>query len=627
MCGIFGFIDTNYHWHNHEELIFNMASQVKHRGPDNFGSFHENEIGLSFGHQRLSIIDLSDSGSQPMISRSKRFVITYNGEIYNCDELRGELADHNIKWNGTSDTEVIINMFEIFGIEKTIPKLTGMFAISVYDKKNKTLFLIRDRIGEKPLYYGRIKNNFVFASELKSLQIIPGFKKNINHEAVSSYFNFSYVPAPLSIYDDIYKLKQGCFLSYNIKNGKTKVQKYWDYNSLINQKINFPFDNFNKTKNHLKNLIKKSVQKQMIADVSLGAFLSGGIDSSLIVSAMQSISSKKIKTFTIGFPETNNDETENAKKIAAHLGTEHFSIMIEKKHMLNIFPKISDVYDEPFSDSSQVPTYLVSKIAKQKVTVALSGDGGDELFGGYQRYQSASDLYVKYKSLPKLLNNFSLPFSDYFGLGIKKNFLNRMQLIYNINKYGCNDFSDFYEFVSLGHNHYSSDLIITDKHRLRSFKTNKYDSAQDLMNHDILNYLADDILVKVDRAAMSHSLETRVPLLDHQIVEFASHIPIDFKIKNGQSKYILKQILSDYVPNEMFDNPKKGFGLPLNYWLRNDLKQWATEIIFSSDVRINEFLNLKRMKKLFSYYLNGADYLQTTIWDCLIFITWFNKNK
>jgi len=638
MCGLAGYISKKMF--DHSDVLIKMGQAIAHRGPDDVGIWFDKSTGIALCHRRLSIIDLSPAGHQPMLSHNNNFVVAFNGEIYNYELLRQEINNEEgeIQWNGHSDTEVILAGIECWGIEKTLQKLTGMFAIAIWSKDTNELVLARDRIGEKPLYYGWHNNVFLFGSELKAIMKHPQFNGSIDKNALASFFKYNYVPGPLSIYKDIFKLEPGSYLSVNLEDQEPKIKKYWDLYNYTNPG-SFKGDSLDATK-ELDLLLKDAVGKQMIADVPLGAFLSGGVDSSTIVALMQSQSQSAVKTFTIGFDNKGFDEAVYAKKIANHLQTDHTELYVQPKDTLDVIPKLSKIYDEPFSDSSQIPTYLVAQLAKSKVTVSLSGDAGDEIFGGYNRYIVASQTWSKLSKIPMsvrnlISNSIQTIGSDninalykYFKFAIPKNyqFSNFGEKMFKSAKLLESDSEiDLYNgFIS----HWDPSEIIKNyyDHTQYKFKdVSKIDFIEQMMALDTLTYLPDDILVKVDRAAMANSLETRVPFLDHSIIEFAWSLPREMKITNGIGKNILREVLYKYVPKDLIERPKMGFAIPLDSWLRNELREWAEDLLSDESLNKHGLLNNEIIALRWKEHLGGGKNWQHHIWDVLMFQCWFNE--
>lgn len=649
MCGINGFYSKSSSTFNN--VILKMNSAISHRGPDTNGTWLDKNSGIVFGHQRLSIIDLSIAGNQPMQSNSGRFILTYNGEVYNHLEIRKELKknDYNIKWRGNSDTETLLEAINYWGIKIALQKIHGMFAFGLWDKKTHSLILARDRAGEKPLYYGwqgEGKNKvFLFGSELKALKIHPEFKGEINRDSIALQLRHNCIPAPYSIYKDIHKLMPGNYLEFkesDLKKNLLPISKsYWSYSETAKYQNNNQLSLSEvDIKKDLEKHLKLSVKKQMISDVPLGAFLSGGIDSSTIVALMQSQSSNPVKTFTIGFSENDYDESKYAKKIAKHLGTDHTELYVSSKKAMEVIPKIPSIYDEPFSDSSQIPTFLVSQLAKDHVKVALSGDGGDELFCGYNRYLMSKKFSNMFRFIP---------------LSLRKILASSIQLIssQNWNKIsnylpGLNDHVNFGDKIHKGASVLESETIYNYYLMLCSHWKNPnkvvmnckepitlltnfnqelkdFNIQQQMMILDFMTYLPDDILTKVDRAAMACSLETRVPFLDHKLIEYVWKIPHSLKFRNGKGKWILRKILEQYVPKNLTERPKMGFGIPIGIWLQGPLKDWAENLLNEKRLKQEGFFNPKVIRDKWMEHLSGQKNWQYDLWDILMFQAWIDE--
>jgi len=658
MCGITGFVSTRSL--SEEDLyvyIDKMSSVLNHRGPDDTGAWVDKEKNISLGHKRLSILDLSAFGHQPMTSSSNRYIIVFNGEIYNHLILRkelNELSSEIISWSGTSDTETLLKCFDVYGIENSIKKLIGMFSIAVYDKKYNEITLIRDRLGEKPLYYGMVDGSFVFGSELKAIKQFPNFNNPINRYALKKYFEYMYIPAPYSIYEGIFKLEPGHILKLNVNDIRScddcidlrkNITQYWNLERKIKKQ---PRNEQKKIEDNsitnLERILKDSVKTQMISDVPIGSFLSGGIDSSLITSLMQSNSSKPIQTFTIGFEESSFDESEHAEKVANHLGTDHFELFVTSNQAKDLIPKLPLIYDEPFADSSQIPTFFVCASAAQKVKVCLSGDGGDEVFGGYNRYFWGPRLWNNFSWMPFIFRSFigksvgMVPQSSWSKLenflsmipSSKSNFSNIGNKAKKLSKAleNSNNINDIY--ISLISELDSSEDIVlnVNDNKIDQFgdplvdRNISKDFALEMMFRDTVSYLPDDILCKVDRAAMANSLETRVPFLDHRVVEYAWNLPIEMKIKNNTGKWGLRKILSKYVPTEITDRPKTGFAVPIGEWLRGPLKEWAEDLINEEKLIRQGYINHKKVRNIWEMHQSRSYDYTSQIWSILMFQCW-----
>ena len=648
MCGFTGYISSYPmgKFSNNESIIHEMTGSLIHRGPDSEGYWKDSSEGIVMGFRRLAILDTSSNGNQPMISNNGQFVIVFNGEIYNHLILRKEIESikKNHQWSSGSDTETILCGFELWGIHETIQKCTGMFGFAVWCNKNKELVLGRDRLGEKPVYYGWQGEShdrvFLFGSELKAFQKHPSFQKEIDRDSISSFLRYSYVPAPNSIYKDIFKLLPGHMLKVSQRNQKPEMKEYWSATHIAQQNHKLSFASDSEAIDSLDEVLRSSVKQQMIADVPIGAFLSGGIDSSVTTSLMQEQSMEKIKTFTIGFDQKGFNEAEHAKAVAKHLNTDHAELYIDSQDLLNVIPRLSELYDEPFGDSSQIPTYLISKFAKQTVTVALSGDGGDELFCGYNRYKITDKYWKKLKIIPPFLRRI-LANSI---LKIPPQQIDKMYSLFSRNS----QYANFSDKVLKGSNVIASqdiaDLyvglisackdpnsLVIDGIESNKFLHSKLSTLRNLddlslmMLMDLLTYLPDDILTKVDRAAMGVSLETRVPMLNHQIVEFAMQLPQEYKLRDNQTKWLLREVLYRRVPKELIDRPKAGFAIPIGFWLRTSLKDWADDLLSESSIHEQGFFHAVKIRERWQQHLSGTHNWEHFLWNILMFQSW-HKN-
>lgn len=642
MCGFAGFLSPYPHEDN---VLISMGQAIYHRGPDDSGIWRDPSSGIGLVHQRLSILDLSAAGHQPMLSASGRYYIAFNGEIYNHLELRNELDQQD--WRGHSDTETLLSGFDEWGISSTIQRAIGMFSFAVWDKKTNDLILGRDRVGEKPLYYGwhgqGSRASFIFGSELKALRRHPQFVNAIDRASLSLYLRYNCVPSPYSIYKNTSKLPPGCLLTVSLQNKIPKIVPYWSATScfkagLLNQRTNAR----DELVTDLDALLKKVVLQQMVSDVPLGAFLSGGIDSSTIVAIMQTQSERPVKTFSIGFNEMGYNEAVYAKAVAKHIGTEHTELYVLPNQAMDVIPKLPSLYDEPFSDSSQIPTFLVSELAKQHVTVSLSGDGGDELFCGYNRYQMTNSLWNTLRRVPVHLRKIA-------ANGITSISINRWnqmsKLISRTSNY--NNFGDkLYKGASVldaqtieelylklvSHWTEPADLVLNGEEYPTFLTGNQprlsnFNNIQQMMALDTITYLPDDILTKVDRAAMGVSLETRVPFLDHRLLDFAWRLPMNMKIHDGQGKWILRQVLYKYVPKELIERPKMGFGVPIDNWLRGPLRDWAESLLDESRLRQEGFFNPVPIRQKWAEHLSGKRNWHHHLWDVLMFQAWLEQEQ
>lgn len=652
MCGVNGFLSTSIK-DKADIAILKMNQAIQHRGPDANSFWHDNQSNLSLGHCRLAIQDISEAGSQPMHSASGRFVIVFNGEIYNHLNLRSELSKQNLNpnWRGHSDTETLLACFSTWGVNKTLQKLVGMFAIALWDREQQTLTLARDRLGEKPLYWGWQGENLYFSSDLKALKANNFFRTEIDRNSIALLLRHNCIPAPYSIYKGIHKLQPGHYvqlpLSKLTQAQQAKPVAYWSFNHIVEEGLEAPFvGSPEQAIDTLEKALLRSVGDQMLSDVPLGAFLSGGIDSSTIVALMQAQSSKPIKTFTIGFDDEEYNEAKHAKTVARHLGTEHTELYIQPKDALSVIPNLPSIYSEPFSDSSQIPTYLVSQLASQHVKVALSGDGGDELFGGYNRYLMAQDIWKKSRKVPKrarkLISKLLLTvppnkWDNIFNLvspALPKSlrirtFGDKTHKLAGV--LGLNNNHEYYRTLT-SHWQHPDELVIGayDPPTLASNyqawpMTDSFEHA--MMAIDAQTYMPDDILVKVDRAAMANSLETRVPFLDHRIVELAWKMPLEYKIRNGEGKWLLKQVLYRHIPQELIERPKMGFGIPLHDWLRHSLRDWAESLLDKQLLIQQGYFHPEPIRKMWNEHLSGKYNHQHHLWDILMFQAWLQYNN
>jgi asparagine synthase (glutamine-hydrolysing) len=638
MCGIAGFL--NIEGRVSKEIarghLKSMADAISHRGPDSEGYYTDNNGYVGLSHRRLSIIDLSPTGAQPMTSQNQRWTLVFNGEIYNFEELRKtiELSSPDILWEGSSDTEVFLAGICLWGIEKTLVAVNGMFAVAIWDNREKQLTLARDRLGEKPLYYGWQGSNFLFGSELKALLAHPSMEKKLSPVAVRQYLSFSYVPAPLSIFENIYKLLPGHLITINASAGSCAAITSTPYWTLppplpIEASPDLIIDTLN-------NLLLDSVKLRMRADVSMGAFLSGGIDSSLIVSMMQAQSSQPIKTFSIGFKEAGFNESEYAKAVAEHIGTDHTELIVCAQDALNLIPLLPNIYDEPFADSSQIPTCLLSRLTREHVIVSLSGDGGDEIFGGYARYFMFNAMRPLLSVIPFplrwILGSTLSTIPDFVWRGLTKLPLsilraltpNRVQRL----SYGLKQRSahDYYRGAVMCWNPSDLGLAISSSDNIPFEKFNLEkdfcDPVLGMAHIDTLSYLPDDILVKVDRATMSVALEGRIPFLDHRVVEFAATIPRDLKIRGMTGKLILRQLLDRHVPQHLTDRPKQGFAIPIDQWLRAELRPWAEELLHNPGEAMSRLIDMQQVMFFWKKHLSGKDGYGQRLWTVLMLIAW-----
>jgi asparagine synthase (glutamine-hydrolysing) len=615
---------------------------LSHRGPDASGYWCD-DLNVALGHTRLAILDTSLAGAQPMTSASGRFVMVFNGEIYNHHALRNELKFNNSnKWRGHSDSETLLAAIEAWGLERTAKKLRGMFAIAVWDKQSQSLSLLRDPMGEKPIYYGWVGDQFIFASEIKALKKFPNFNKEVDRNSLALFLRFNSIPAPYSIYEDVFKLEPGCIIS--IKKGSKNIKKtcFWSTEDVYK---NASASRFSGTAGDaikkLEDVLMDAVSLQMQADVPLGAFLSGGVDSSTIVALMQAQSSEKINTFSIGFDVDQHNEAEHARAIARHIGTNHLDMYVTEGDALDVIPLLPDIYDEPFADSSQIPTYLLAKIAKQKSTVALTGDAGDELFGGYNRYIFADKYFGVLSTIPISLRKIlgflimSVPEEKWnmlLGQLLAKHFYN---VGFKLHKGVVALFSATIRDL---HFNLASQIqspgnwLINSNEYTTIFNDNfnhfdDLDSIEQMMAYDLVTYLPTDILAKVDRAAMSVSLETRVPFLDSDVIKFAAALPLEYKIRHGVTKWILRKVLYKYVPKNLIERPKMGFDVPLAEWLRGPLRGWAENLLDENRLKNEGFFDAFLVRNKWDEHISGKRNWHLQLWNVLMFQAWLENSR
>ncbi len=626
MCGISGFFGNTESVDSFSSVLSAMGSITNHRGPDDFGIWYDEEAGLGLAHNRLSIIDLSPAGHQPMLSDNERYVIAFNGEIYNHLALRRELdaCQQPTNWQGSSDTETLLQCFSRWGIGNTLKATVGMFAIALWDRQERTLTLARDRLGEKPLYWGWCNQTLLFGSELKALEVHPVFNAEVDRSALALLLQYNAIPAPYSIHQGIQKLPAGHMVQIRQgdRSGETMPRAYWALNDVIESGLANPFVGTDgEVVTALQQRISQSVAGQMLADVPLGAFLSGGVDSSTVVALMQQQSSEPVRTFAIGFNEPGYDEAQYAKEVAEYLGTEHTELYVGTEDALSVIPDLPRIYCEPFADSSQIPTFLVSKMAKQQVTVALSGDGGDELFGGYNPYQFAPKVWRLVRRLPLKIRKLAVAVLADRPVPDKLHKLLRVL--------PCADREAFYDAL-MSHWQHPEQTVIGAGSAPTAMNSPSRRPKTDCFEHwmmavDAKQYMSDDILVKVDRAAMANSLETRVPLLDHRVVEFAWGLPLHQKIRNGTGKWALRQVLYRHVPREMIERPKKGFSIPLANWLRGPLRDWAEAQLEETRLNREGYFHAAPIRKMWKEHVDGKRDNASKLWSILMFQAWLER--
>jgi len=643
MCGIVGFLGSSGSAGQDTAVVRRMADLIRHRGPDDDGVWGDAEAGIALAQRRLAIIDLSPAGHQPMLSLCKRYVLVFNGEIYNYDEIRRKLdAEAAHAWRGHSDTEVLLEAIARWGLKHTLKLCVGMFALALWDRAERTLVLARDRLGEKPLYYGRIGGSFVFASELKAFRGHPAWNPEVDRNAVALLMRHSYVPAPYSIYKGFHKLRPGHFLILACRDREPRIEAYWSARDAAETGRAQPFEGSREEAvTMLESLLKQSIKGQMMADVPLGAFLSGGIDSSAVVAIMQSMSTQSVRTFSIGFHQADYNEAEQAKAIARHLGTDHTELYVSEREAMNVIPSLPEIYCEPFSDSSQIPTYLVSKLARQSVTVSLSGDGGDELFSGYTRYALADEFWKKLGLVPHALRRATAGLATFPSPAFYDRLAGPlMPLMPEHRRHGrvgdrvhkaakllsLRTADDVYLHLC---SHWTNPTEIVMGGRelptmLTGFDTlpNLPGNVERMMYVDLMSYLPDDILAKVDRAAMAVSLETRVPMLDHRVVEFAMSLPLTILRAENKTKWPLRQLLDKHVPKKLVERPKMGFGVPIDNWLRGALRDWAEDLLSETRLTADDFFDPGPIRLAWQEHLSGRRNHQYLLWDVLMFQAW-----
>ena len=648
MCGVAGFFSPGGLAHGAAETSGRMADALIHRGPDDAGRWIDQTAGIALAHRRLAVVDLSPAGHQPMVSACGRHVMAFNGEIYNHLALRRELPP--TAWRGHSDTETLLNCFANWGVEATLKRTVGMFAIALWDRQTRELTLARDRMGEKPLYYGwqgaGASAVFLFGSELKALRANPAFNAEVDRDSLCLYMRHMAVPGSRSIYRGVHKLPPGTLLTVSRQAPAPVIRSYWSGSGAAERGVAHPFSGTTgEAVDALEALLKAAVGQQMMADVPLGAFLSGGVDSSTIVALMQAQSTRPVKTFTIGFHEPGYNEAEHAKAVARHLGTEHTELVVTPEQAMAVIARLPSLYDEPFADSSQIPTFLVSQLARQHVTVSLSGDAGDELFGGYNRYPMTAHLWHRLSALP-------LPLRRALAWGLTRfspQTLNRVAAWVPARARWANVGDKLHKGAGVLASRTIDDLylgVVSNWDDPAALVINGVEPAtiltgqrpelpglsdvERMMALDMLSYLPDDILTKVDRAAMGVSLETRVPFLDHRVVEFAWQLPLAYKLRyeNGSytTKWALRQVLYRYVPKALIERPKMGFGVPIDAWLRGPLRDWAEDLLSEARLRREGYLNPVPIQRKWREHLSGRRNWQHQLWAVLMFQAWLEAN-
>jgi asparagine synthase (glutamine-hydrolysing) len=645
MCGIAGFWQSKRTREHPCEVLNRMGAALKHRGPDDSGVFYQEDAGLGLAFRRLSILDLSSEGHQPMFSASGRYVMVFNGEVYNFEEIRNCLDPH--RWRGGSDTEVMLQAIERWGLEASLHRFVGMFAIALWDVRERKLHLVRDRLGIKPIYYGSFGGTFAFGSELKAIRQLEEFVPEIDRNTLALYMRHSYVPSPHCIYKGLHKLKPGCMLTLDCASGTPIISKYWSVEETARNGLESPLHvDDSEAVHQLHELLRHSVRLRMISDVPLGAFLSGGVDSSTVVALMQEQSRRPVSTFTIGFCEQGYNEAADAKRVAEHLGTEHTELYLSSKDALGVIPLLPNLYDEPFSDPSQIPTYLVSKLARQYVTVSLSGDGGDELFGGYNRYKWTRKIWGLNNLIPRGARRtaasiiravsprrFDAVFDSLAPI-LPKRFRHSTpgDKTHKLADFLAMDGPQAVYYSALSHWRDPEGIVLgsMEPDTVRGTIQQAFGSVDiedAMMLADLLYYLPDDILTKVDRASMAVSLEVRVPLLDHRIVEFAWRLPALMKIRKTTTKWILRRVLHKYVPQNLVERPKMGFGVPIDGWIRGELKDWAEDLLSARSLSAHNLFDVQQIRDKWDQHVSGVRNWQYLLWDVLVFQSWFNGSQ
>jgi asparagine synthase (glutamine-hydrolysing) len=648
MCGIAGFVLAESARINPASVLRAMTCRLAHRGPDGWDCVLEADGAVGLGHRRLAIVDLSEAGRQPMTSHSGRFVITYNGEVYNFPELRRELEIAGAHFRGHSDTEVMLAAIDAWGVSAAIRRFAGMFAFALWDRRERELWLVRDRLGKKPLYVGTVNGSLVFGSELKAIRAFPGFDTEIDRGALALLMRHNYIPAPHSIFRAVGKVEPGTFRRVRICAGVPKIvheESYWSARSVFGVGRRQPFSGTpDQAIEALDSVLRKAVAERLVSDVPLGAFLSGGIDSSTIAALMQAQSSRPVKTFSIGFQEAAYNEAPHAKEVARHLGTDHTEVYLTAADGMAVIPLLPTIYDEPFSDSSQIPTFLVSKVARQQVTVSLSGDGGDELFCGYPRYHKWRAIWRKLAWLPVPLRHALARAIPSLSIGAWDRVLG--PVVHGMHPRGpaISPGDKLHKLAEIlwattpeavyrrlvSHWMSPADVVLggvepqTPLSQATGPRT--IDGFTDhMMLLDILTYLPDDILAKVDRASMAVSLEARAPLLDHRVVELAAALPLSLKLRNGIDKWVLRQVLARYAPAHLFERPKMGFGVPIDSWLRGPLRPWAEDLLDERQLRQDGLLNPGVVRAKWREFTDEGYPWHYSLWDVLMFQAWLRN--
>ncbi|MCW8914469.1 MAG: asparagine synthase (glutamine-hydrolyzing) [Magnetovibrio sp.] len=642
MCGIAGIYAPRKNLKDIGQVAQSMADTMKMRGPDDSGVWADVETGIALSHRRLAIIDCSPAGHQPMVSANERFIIAYNGEIYNFSDIAAELTQAGHTPKGGSDTAVLLEACATWGVEKTLSRCIGMFAFALWDRDTQTLTLARDRLGIKPLFWTHQNGCLVFGSELKAIRASNLINEQIDRSALASYLRHAYVPTPHTIFENVHKLEPGHILTYTHGQEPT-LSQYWDIRSIAHSGLTHSFTgSYDDAVQQLEEHLLDAVKKRMIADVPLGAFLSGGIDSSAVVALMQASSTRPVKSFSIGFHEKGYDESAHAKAVAEHLKTDHTEMYVTPQDALDVIPELPKWYDEPFADSSQIPTLLLSRLTRNHVTVALSGDGGDEVFAGYNRYFWATKIWNYANKVPRPVRNLSANLIKaispvvWDGLGkavpskrLPPQFGDKLHKIAGV--LGADSIDTVYRRLVSQWPDPATGVAQGSEYQGLLWdpqtRNDRPDAIGRMQMLDMLTYLPDDILTKVDRASMAVSLEARVPLLDHRVVEFAWSLPREFMVRNGQGKAILRDVLYRHVPQELMERPKMGFGVPIANWLRTDLRDWAEHLLDTNRLQSEGYFNVKAVRSMWDEHLSGRHNWQYALWTVLMFQGWMEQGQ
>lgn len=648
MCGLAGFVTPAGLGPGAASVLTAMTDAIARRGPDDAGQWLDQKAGVALGHRRLAIIDLSPAGHQPMSGEEQRFVITYNGEIYNYRELRARLEREGRApaWRGTSDTEVLLAAIAAWGVEEALRQVAGMFAFALWDRREQTLTLARDRMGEKPLYYGwqgqGDARTLLFGSDLAALRRHPAFTAGIDAEAIGLMLRYLYVPEPWSAYSGVRKVMPGTFVTLRPSDGHETATAYWSTLEVAAEGVASPFTGGAEAAvEGLEKILGDAIERQMVSDVPLGAFLSGGVDSSTIVALMQARSSRPVKTFTIGFQEDSHNEADHARAVAAHLGTEHTERLVTAADARDVIPDLPAMFSEPFADSSQIPTFIVSRLAREQVTVALSGDAGDELFGGYNRHLYSHRHWDRIASVPRSVRAILPPMMTAISPEIWDQTLGRLlrdrvtavgdKVHKAAGAIGSRTADDLYH--ALLSVNATPDALMGRRLEGEGFAAHDLSGlaglqpAERMMALDAVHYLPGDVLTKVDRAAMASSLETRVPMLDPEVVKFAWSLPLEFKIRDGVSKWALRQVLYRHVPRGLIERPKMGFGVPVGAWLRGPLRDWAEELLAPSHLATDGLFDPQAVRKMWLRHLSGARNHESQLWPVLMVQAWLASQR